>query len=143
MIQHKFTKYQGLVHYCVNQVNVNYTIKEDLIQEGSLALLLAISSFDNNKGKFITYAITCIKNSLINYITRFEQNNVPINDIFYVEKEKIEHYLPTLSDEELELINLRLQKYSYKEIAKQYNKPIHQIKYKIYKIYKNIKNKNV
>lgn len=43
---------------------------EELVSEGMLALSLAASRYDESKGKFSTYAYTCIKGTMQTYLNR-------------------------------------------------------------------------
>ena len=68
-----FDKYIPLVHKIFNKYfsdQMNY--REDLIQEGYMALWNACGGFDESLGiKFITYAYRAIKNGMVTYIERF------------------------------------------------------------------------
>lgn len=63
-----------------------YWLKEDLIQEGNIALLRACEKFDSSKEtKFITFASTCIKNAMMIYIKKETRISKPICDIDILE----------------------------------------------------------
>lgn len=64
----------GLVYHIVDRYFKNsfyYISREDLVGEGLVALVESVNSFDENKGsKFSTYAYHCVKNHLINYVSK-------------------------------------------------------------------------
>ena len=63
-----------------------YWLKEDLIQEGNIALLRACEKFDSSKEtKFITFASTCIRNAMMIYIKKETRISKPICDIDILE----------------------------------------------------------
>ncbi|MBR1864067.1 MAG: sigma-70 family RNA polymerase sigma factor [Ruminococcus sp.] len=41
---------------------------DDLIQEGLIALLRSVNSFDEKKGSFSAYAVTCMRNAMFGYL---------------------------------------------------------------------------
>ena len=52
-------------------------VREDLVQEGLLALLSALKSFDADKGvDFSAYACVCMKNRMYTYLRRYLKNTV-------------------------------------------------------------------
>ena len=89
--------------------------KEDLFQEGVLALYLAATKFDPGRGvAFSSFAYMCILNKLRNYI-RSQKSNLYIEDLYYqpkvnqvMEEEKIElkETVNTLPLKEKEVIQL-------------------------------------
>lgn len=68
-----------LVYYVYSKLNKNQFVinnKDDLIQEGFMALTRAEKTFDCSKNiNFNTYAITCIKNAMNNYIRQSKKFN--------------------------------------------------------------------
>ena len=64
-----FNKYKEM--YKVNSCISLQDLKEELIQEGDLALSIAIDEFDANKGiEFSTYAYTVIENAFYHYFSK-------------------------------------------------------------------------
>lgn len=56
---------------------------DDLFQVGSIGLLKAARSYNESEAKFSTYAVTCIKNEIINYISSENtrrKNKIPMSD---------------------------------------------------------------
>lgn len=65
-------------------------MKEDAEQEGMIGLLNAIRNFEDSKGvKFITYATTCIRNSILNFIAK---EKTLTDKLIY--SDKLEEFLP-------------------------------------------------
>lgn len=57
--------------------------RDDAIQEGSLGLWNAVQTYDSdNEAKFSTYAGRCIRNSILNYVKK-EQNQT--GKLFYID----------------------------------------------------------
>lgn len=45
-------------------------LREDLVQEGFLSLILASSSYDPERGPFVAFARRCVRNRMISYLRR-------------------------------------------------------------------------
>lgn len=134
---------RGLVYKVFNTRFSKYRyIEEDLIQEGLIALWTACEKFDASRGlAFSTFAVTCIKNAMLNYLAkeRRYRSNTTSGDTVLDEEIGEATILDTLEDtraedfEEkvllaevleiaketghLEIIRLKLEGYSQKEIA--------------------------
>ena len=59
--------------------------KEELIQEGFLALCKCIPFYDEKKGKISTFIVKCVKKHLSFYIMKRVKNNIQTCDISKVE----------------------------------------------------------
>ncbi|MCI7428541.1 MAG: sigma-70 family RNA polymerase sigma factor [Methanobrevibacter sp.] len=136
---------EKLVYYVYNKFEKNNFIisnKDDLIQEGFIGLLNAKKTYDSTKNiPFHNYAITCIKNSMSNYIRQSKKHNsnisiyekitddlqvadVLVDDSFNIEdKIVIEELLNSqiLNEKEKNIIKLFLQGYSRANIKKMLN----------------------
>lgn len=55
------------------------TLREDLVQEGFLSLVLASSSYDPVKGPFSAFARRCARNRMISYLRRLRPS-LPLTD---------------------------------------------------------------
>jgi len=120
--------------------NGDYAVdKNDLYQEASLALYSAVFSFEENKDtKFSTYAYMLIRSKLLNilrsYFRTYEEEKYSIdnteavqitavndNPIDYHKEREFEKYLGTfiqgLSPEDRQILKLRYEDMTYKEIA--------------------------
>jgi RNA polymerase sporulation-specific sigma factor len=108
---------------------------DDFLQEAMIALFSAIKTFDPSKGaKFKTYAYSCIQNRLVN-ITKNSQTAFDIDafepidhvspETLFIQKESDQKLLNTidelLSNLESSVLSLRLDGYSYADIAKRLN----------------------
>lgn len=60
----------GLVHSVIERKFSSSLYKEDLRQEGLIALSNCIPKYEETKGAFSTFATRCITNRLINFVTR-------------------------------------------------------------------------
>lgn len=88
-------------------------------QAGLIGLMKAIRRHDINKGALSTIAFYHIRGEIIKYINLEKKQTTPsqLEDICYNEKISVYDYLPQLNDIERNIINLRLQGYSFKEIG--------------------------
>lgn len=115
---------------------MGYTLRgyeqDDLVQEGSIALVKAIRTYKPEKGaNFKTYATTCIKNSFNTLVQNDRaEKNKPLN-----EKADIEDYsevLPSNLFDELAAFEEREQ---YKAIDKKLRKELSELEYKILNLF--------
>ena len=61
----------GLVRHIAKQIDVPYIQQEDLVSEGTIGLIKAAQTFDENKKiKFSTYSAICIKNQMLMYLRK-------------------------------------------------------------------------
>ncbi len=85
--------------------------KDDLVQEGMIGLLAAINSYSHNKGtKFVTYASTCINNSIQNAIKKLSRmKDIPQNSIVALEEDYMDNKVALSAEDEFlaaESVNL-------------------------------------
>lgn len=134
----------------------------DIMQEGYIGLEEAINNFDENDNTtFYTFAILCINRQIINYLrkctrgkNRILNDAISIDDTVeknfkddfnvemnFISKDIINDITDNLTDFEYSVFQMRLDGYSYEEIAKRLNKNIkaiyntfHRIKEKVKKI---------
>ncbi len=67
----------------------NY-MKEDLFQEGLIGLFKAVKTYDGKSASFVTYASTCIRNSILSGIRKLSgQNAVTARASVYNEDETV------------------------------------------------------
>lgn len=130
-----FSRYQKLVSIVSHQFS-NISYKDGLISDGSLGLLNAIRSYDpdSNKAAFNTYATTCIRNKMLDGLSKNQTNVAPIlddnfyepqqlvvnseaNSSRYTAEELIDEIKKVLNEKEWPVFLLYIQEYSYKEIA--------------------------
>lgn len=76
----------GLVRHIAKQIDVSYMQYEDLVSEGTIGLIKAARTYDENREiKFSTYSAKCIRNEMLMYL-RKENNYInakSIDDIIY------------------------------------------------------------
>lgn len=118
--------------------------KDDLYQEGLIALLSAIRSYDPDKGaSFSTYAESCIKRRLIDTIGNsrysgflslddFEFDDIQVSpEESFIENEAYKDLLrdikSKLSRYESNVLDLYLSGYSHSEIADKLGKPVESV----------------
>lgn len=61
-------KYKGLVVKCTRSYFIIGAEQDDLIQEGMIGLYKAVLSYKSGNAKFMTYAYSCIKTSILDAI---------------------------------------------------------------------------
>ena len=134
----------------------------DIMQEGYIALDEAINNFcENDSASFYTFALLCINRKIINYLRKITRGKnrilndaVAIDDVMeksikdefdteisFISNEIIEHIQNRLTDFEKKVFKLKIDGYSFEEIANNLNKDtksiyntFHRIKGKIKKI---------
>lgn len=99
-------------------------IKDDLIQEGNIALWKSTSKYDSSKGEFSTFAGVIIKNKMNNYIRKeinyrkhlvvdFDFGNLEIEDVKYNsidEKENVVYDVGNVYDKIIKNLKTEQQK---------------------------------
>lgn len=118
---------RGLVKSIVtNNFNIkNSTEFEELEQAGLIGLMKAMRKYDAAKGLFSTYAHYYILGEINDFIRRekyvhINRNCVPIERkqaLLPVDIIVIDDYLDDLSEDERIIIDLRLENYTFAEIA--------------------------
>ena len=122
----------GFERLVVSQALSFVTTREfnELVQIGWLGLLKARKNYDPNVGKFEPYA----KNCIINELKKSEnQEYADLGQEYYIEKEKIDWYIPDfIMGDDRVLIQMKIEGYSYNEIADLLNidKTMAQLKFK-------------
>ena len=67
-------KYSRLISSYIGTLVGTESVREDLLQEGLIGLLKAVRSYDESKAQFSTYAVACMKNSIITALRRYSRN---------------------------------------------------------------------
>ncbi len=134
--------FEKSMYTIMSELNVTDSLlKEDLLQEGRLAVCKAIASFEPNKeASFYTFAYLCIKNAMLDYLRKMSAkknqilgNAISIENIneaeiedpsFNIEKdfddkERIEELQKQLSPIENKVLTLHCEGLSYEAIAKE------------------------
>lgn len=140
----------------------------DIMQEGFIGLDEAIKSFSqNDTASFYTFASICIDRKIVNYLRKVTQsknkilneaitideiiervvsdsNNVEFDFISKVEhKDLIRKISKELTVFERKVFNLKIEGYSFEEIAKTLNKDVKSIYNTFHRIKTKIKKKNL
>ncbi|MCL1874719.1 MAG: sigma-70 family RNA polymerase sigma factor [Synergistaceae bacterium] len=91
--------YRPLVFWLAGRFNVPSLVKQDLIQEGMLALINSVDRFEHRRGvKFSTFAWYRIRGQMINMIERSEHKApLPVSD------EIIERWTTPIYDDDNEI----------------------------------------
>lgn len=131
---------------------------EDLAQEGLLAFLNAVNSFDPNRGaKFSSFADVCVTNGIRSAVVRFGRNSgeslpedysekaddgsIPEN--IWVEKEKMsgiyKEIETLLSKKEWEIFRMYLGGLSYKEISEKLDISLKSVDNAVFRVRKKLK----
>lgn len=117
----------------------------DLIQAGYVGLLQASRNFKPDKEiKFSTFATRCITNSIIR---EFQKHKLDENDAISVSTQTRtdnrnflwEYFPSSLTDEEIEILNLRMESYTYYEIGEKMGFSHTTARYKFKEIVKKLK----
>lgn len=116
---------RAMVYWLAKKLKVPYNTYQDLIQEGMLALINAVDSFDTERNvRFSTYAYYKIRGRMINFLQRVEAKApLPVDDEAFSDAEydstssiynesdrrewsiDLENALSKLSDRESEIIS--------------------------------------
>lgn len=127
----------GIVYFCVDKYfsqNFYYIEREELINEGLYWLCKCVVFYDEDKGKFSTFAIFCIKKHLQDYLQKFykkrvetveyeECKNLGYLDTYNIDiTEDLKEFLRTyLSEKYAEMtIDYYFNNLDWEEIAKKY-----------------------
>jgi len=123
---------------------------DDYIQAGLIGLLKAIRNHDENKAKFSTFAIVCIRNEMKNLNKKSKKHrsknftNATRQDKQYNIKETLSDYLPEFLPEEYKfIISLKIQSYTNAEISDFISCSKNDVKEKIELIIKLLKEYNI
>ena len=144
-------RYTRVVRACARPYFLSGGDSEDLIQEGMLGLLSAIRSFDAAKASFHTFAVLCIRRSMISAVRAAQnKNNNILNDSLSIdqiisedgnafslaeqdpealiidrdERRRLnQKFLSALSEFEQHVLTLYLNGFSYQEMAASLHRP--------------------
>lgn len=115
---------------------------EEYIQTGSIGMIKAIRTYNPEKGELSTHICCCVKNAIRTYI-RHEKRQLKTKEIT---EEAYEHNFESINDyltdsNELDnlILEMRLGRYTIREIAERVGCDLNQAKHLINKIVKKIK----
>ena len=137
-------------------------VKEDLMQEGRLAVCKAVASFaQDSDASFYTFTYRCINNSMLDYLRKISSKKnivisqaVPLDKIneseledpnldieeFFDNKDKIKEMMDQLNDTQKKIVLMLIEGYSYEEMATKLNKKTKDVDNAIQQIRRKFKN---
>lgn len=118
---------------------------DDYIQTGCTGLVRAIKTHDSSLGALSTHICHCVRNSIINQIKYNKKHSIASlhHPIVQHQSESLMEYLPdNLTDVDRTIINMKLQGYTRKEIAKVLGCKENNVKYKIKRTFDKIRKAN-
>ena len=154
-----YERFDTLVSFIIRPFYIAGYGKEDLFQEGMVALFDAAREFNPNSGVlFRTFASRCIKNRIISVLTKTLGNKqIPVDKYIYSDsidqfissgssdperlfldkehnKELSRALLSVLSSYEIDVLQMFLDGYSYSAIAKSLGKTVKSVDSAVYRI---------
>ncbi len=117
---------------------------DDYIQIGLMGLLKAIRNYNPEKSKFSTFATVCIRNEILKFMKKQTRQNRRITLRETPKKEILlwEFQPDNLTEDELDILDMKLQNHTYKEISEAMCCNKNEIKQKVKKILKKIREAN-
>ena len=126
-------QYSNMIHSIIHSLHI-YKDHDDFYQIGLIALWNASENFDEEKGKFSTYAYSFIKGRILTYLKKEklqeerylsapEEDSQEMGyDVQFLEKENLVSYFHHLSDKEKQWVILRFYDVlSNRQIAEKWN----------------------
>ncbi|NVM35962.1 MAG: sigma-70 family RNA polymerase sigma factor [Candidatus Lokiarchaeota archaeon] len=141
----------GLVARIVNSFEPkNHTERQDYMDAGRIGLWKALKKYDIKSGNVIsTYAWRPIRWSIIREIKNYKKHkNISLNDIsdkFYsksIDHDLWECYTNKMTEDEKQILNLRIQGYKFREICNILNQSSSSVKNKFYNLVKKLRKAN-
>jgi RNA polymerase sigma factor (sigma-70 family) len=140
-------KYIDMVRKISNEVYTNNPVysPDDLVQIGCSRLIQAAKKYDESRGQMSTLLYLSVKRELLRYI----KNNNKAKVISIVKdnsssepSDNIWEYLPSLSENDQKMIELKIKGFSQKEISVMLNISTNVVKNRLNNIYKKIRKAN-
>ena len=96
---------------------------EEYIQVGSIGLLKAIRVHNSKRGRISTIAWSIIRHEILRYIQQENKYEIPLScDSITYPEEHLWEFLPKLTNTENQVIQLRIDGYTFKEIGQHFHK---------------------
>jgi len=85
--------YRPLVFWLARKLQVAPSRYQDLVQEGTLALINAVDHYDRNRNtRFITYAYYRVRGAMVNFLQRVEAKApIPVEEMEHVASESFDY----------------------------------------------------
>ncbi len=117
---------------------------DDYIQVGLMGLLKAIRNYNPEKSKFSTFATVCIRNEILKFIKKKKRQSRRVTTAKKQPKEILlwEYQPDDLTEDEMDILNMKLQNHTYKEISEAMCCNKNEVKQKIKKILRKIREAN-
>lgn len=156
--------FETTMYKIISEMSINdEMLKQDLLQEGRLAICKAVASFNSSQdASFYTFAYLCIKNAMVDFLRKQNSKKnqligqaLPLEIINENEIEdpslnletnfdnvdKIEKIMSQLNDTQKQVLLLFIDGYSYEEIAKRLGKKPKDVDNTIQQIRRKFKSK--
>ena len=124
--EQQIQQFAGLVVSIIKKLNIPHSLYDDCYQCGVIGIMKGLDSFDPNKGILTSHIYNNIRWEILKYLKKEYKHktvelfdNLPQNHNYCVSD--IEEYLPDLTQLEREIIDLKLQSYSLKQISEKLN----------------------
>ncbi len=138
-------QFAGLVVSIIKNLNIPHSLYDDCYQCGMIGMLKGLDTFNPKRGILTSHIYNNIRWEILKYLKKeYKHQTVELYDnipIDHWNKQKnititnIEDYLPKLNKLERDIIDLKLQSYSLKQISEKLNLSN---SYFIYKKYQEI-----
>ncbi len=99
---------------------------EDMVNTGVLGLLKNLQKYDPSRGKLSTFITVCVKNDLLKFLKKHNQifsTQRLSSNLEYTVPDGASDYVDKEDDETKEIVRMKVEGYTVKEIAKIINKP--------------------
>lgn len=111
----------NLVDYVIYDMNLNY-LKDEIIDIGYIGYTKALNTYTEEKGTFVNYACTCIKNEILRYLIRMNRkkrikNTISLNTAPPESDVELINYVPDEFDLE-ETVTRKIMFEEIRDIAK-------------------------
>jgi RNA polymerase sigma factor (sigma-70 family) len=145
--QEAYDKYVDLIRsiaYNLYKKNSVYSL-EDLIQIGSMSIIKTYKKFDPTRSNSMsTLIFISAKREMLQFMMKNGSSKYASKKLKQIssKRDNFWEYLPSLTNEELEIISMAAEGFSQKEIAKNLNTEPYTISKKMSKIQQRIKKTN-
>jgi RNA polymerase sigma factor (sigma-70 family) len=116
---------------------------DDYIQAGSIGLIKAIRKYNPEKGALSSFAWPSIWREIVHEVNKFKDNTTSLSFDPYIEYvDSISDSVPELSEQQLEIFQLRVEGHTLKEIGDKFDKTKEWVRQQLKSIIEEIKKAN-